>query len=362
MARLRVLIIGAGRRVQNNFLPVLHCLRDHFVVAGIHARTPSNLLPVARRWNLAAVPTLETVDWDSIDVVVLSVTVSQNVAVLRQLMPRAARLRLLIDTPVATTLADLAAAELLLPQFAHVLVTEDYMNFPQFSLAREAMADGLIGKATAATLLNIGYFFHGLALLRSFAGFSPVLRSHAERVGRFASVVDYRLRGGFRACVVGPYRPDSNGGLLLEGTSGVISEVASDARWGNTEGRPHYMVVRNLEHDQLVGFRIETAAGEVVRTLDLPWLREMRALPFEDKSDLNLCRGCGLLNVFRGLLEPQNLNHAYGFRNALYDSFVSRLADRGRLPIDPLTLVGSDIMAVLRRLGGVQGAVRHAMG
>ena len=348
MTKPRILIIGAGRRVQNNFLPALYCLRDRFEIAGVHSRTIENLLDVTRRWGVKAERHLNDVDWSGIQIVALSVPVPQNAEVMKRLLPYANRLALVIDTPVASTLTELVECERLLRNFAKVLVTEDYMNFPLYRLLREPATTGLLGKPVGMTLFNIGYLFHGLALVRSFAGFAPIWRSRTESVGRFATHVTYQLRGGFKACVVGPYRPEKNGGILLEGTKGVISEVAGDARWGNLERRPHYFVRRLLEAGQLVGYQIEDSAGQSLRTLDLPALREMRTLPFEDKSELNLCRGRGLIDVFLALLEPDNINHKYGFKNALYDSFVSRLAHQGKLPFDALSLVNSDVMTLLR--------------
>jgi hypothetical protein len=140
----------------------------------------------------------------------------------------------------------------------------------------------------------------------------------------------------------------------------VISEVAGDARWGHLDHRPHYVVQRDLEADQLVGYRLEDGAGRLLRAVDLPALREMRRLPFEDKSDLNLCRGRGLMDVFLALFEPANLNNAYGFRNALYDSFVSRFAHSGRLPLDPLSLFGSDVMMLVRSAAKLKAARMRA--
>jgi len=360
VAKLRVLIIGAGRRVQNNFLPALHCLRDRFEIVGVHSRTTENLLRVTHQWGVKAEPQLDAIDWSGIDVVALSVPVSQNALLMKQLLPHASSLSLVIDTPIASTLAELTDCERLLPSFSRVLVTEDYMNFPLFRLLRDAVADDLIGQPVGVTLINIGYFFHGLALVRSFADFAPIMRSHAEHVGRFTANVTYHFRGGFKACVVGPYRPDSNGGILLEGRKGVISEVAGDARWGHLDHRPHYVVQRDLEADQLVGYRLEDGAGRLLRAVDLPALREMRTLPFEDKSDLNLCRGRGLMDVFLALFEPANLNNAYGFRNALYDSFVSRLAHSGRLPLDPLSLFGGDVMMLVRSAAKLKAARMRA--
>ena len=361
MAKPRILIIGAGRRVQNNFLPALHCLRDRFEIAGVHSRTTENLLDVTRRWGVKAERSLDNVDWSDIQIVALSVPVSQNVDVMNRLLPYANRLALVIDTPVANTLAELADCERLLPKFAKVLVTEDYMNFPLFSLLRDVARDNVLGEPVAATLFNIGYLFHGLALVRSFAGFAPISRCHTERVGRFATNVTYQLRGGFKGCVVGPYRPNNNGGILLEGTEGVISEVAGDARWGNLERRPYYLVRRMLEAGQLVGYQIEDSGGQPLRTVDLPALREMRTLPFADKSELNLCRGRGLMDVFLALLESDNINNSYGFENALYDSFVSRLAHQGRLPYGALSLLRGNVMTLLHGVAKVRELRQRAM-
>jgi hypothetical protein len=356
VARLRVLIIGAGRRVQNNFLPSLYCLRDHFEVAGVHARTPEKVIDVSDRWGVTAVLSLDTVDWSRIDVVAVSVPVSQNPVVLQQLAPHAHRLCLVIDTPVATSLQELVACEKNLANFKKVIVTEDYMNFPLFKMTRQALSDGIIGRPGSVTLLNLGYFFHGLALIRSLSNFSPVWRTRVEQVGSFSWNIRYQLLDGFQACVVGPYRPDSNGGILVEGSEGIITEVESDARWGNSHGRPVFTAARVTENGQLHGYRIDNNAGKTVYFAELPQLKEMRTLDFDDKSDLNLCRGCGLMDVFLALFQANNINNHYGAENALYDSFVSRLASRGRLPIDPLLMVNSNVMTLLRAIA----IVRHA--
>jgi len=147
----RVLVVGAGRRVQNNFLPVLRALHDRFTVLGVHARTAARLQPVADRWGVPAVASLDGPELQAADTVALSVPTPQNAVVLRALLPHAARLSVVIDTPIAWTLQELAAAAPLLARFRRVMVTEDYMNFPAFALLRQAVTQGLIGQPTALT-------------------------------------------------------------------------------------------------------------------------------------------------------------------------------------------------------------------
>ena len=347
--KTRVLLIGAGRRVQNNFLPALHCLAADLELVGIHARTTERLLPLAQRWGVRAFTRLQDVDFSTVDVVAISIPTSQNAVVLRSLAPYSARLAVVIDTPIAWTRSELGACDRALRNFKRVLVTEDYMNFPPFALLRRAVSDGLIGSLEGITLYNIGFLYHGLALIRSFGSFRRVKSAWCRNAGSLCNVVAYSLQGGYRGIVVGPYRKHTAGGITLEGTKGVLTDFQGDASFASGGGRPVYCLTAHRESDRLLsGFSIDAPKGEY--ELSLPQIRAMAALDFPDKSDLNLLRGCGLIRVFQALHEPENLNNAYGPANALYDSFVPRIAQRGLLPFDPFVWVGSDVVRTLRTL------------
>jgi len=343
--RLRTLIVGAGRRVQNNFLPALRCLERDFEVVGLHSRTAERFLPVAERWSIPPVHQLSAVDLSGIDVVAISVPTAQNAAVLRQLVPHAGNLSIVVDTPVAWRPKQLAEIVPLLRQFKRVVVTEDYMNFPQFALLRRAVLDGLIGTLRGVTLYNVGYQYHGLALIRSFKGFPRARRTWQHKVGTFTNVVGYDFGNDYRAMVVGPYRRHTSGGITLEGSNGILTEFPGDAVVGEAGKTPVYTLTARRKNDLIDGFFID--GTERKYETDLPDIKKMAAMDFQDKSDLNLLRGCGLIEVFNSLGEDPNINQAYGFKNALYDSFISRAAAKGLLPIDPLAWFGADIMSVV---------------
>ncbi len=347
-----MLLVGAGQRVQNNFLPVLRVLGAHFSVLGVHARTAANLQPVADLWGVPAIASLAGPEVKNADVIAISVPTGANEAVLQALRPYAARLTIVIDTPIVSGRRELAAAGPLLAQFKRVVVTEDYMNFPAFALVRQAVAQGLIGEPRALTLNGIGFAYHGLALIRSFAGFEPAARTGRRKIGASATITFYKFKRGYSACVIGPYRRGTLGGLTLEGSQGVISQFADDLSRA-TESRPVYLLAPCFSEGYLSGYRIE--AGEKSLEICPPELAAMRALPFADKSEHNLQRGCGLAAVFRSLLGDDDdpatrLNLAYGAENAFYDVFVSGLADRGFLPFDPLTWIGRDVMTAIRAI------------
>jgi hypothetical protein len=262
---------------------------------------------------------------------------------MEQLASQAWRLTLVIDTPIAFNRKELAVVTPLLQKFRRVAVAEDYMNFPHFALIRKVVREGLIGKPLAATLYNVGYAYHGLALIRSFVGFRSAIRSWRNPVGAFGRHVNYRFADGFRAFVIGPYRREGNGGIIVEGSRGVITEVASDRIGGDPMHRPIFRISKIYHNDFVSGFSVDDGARRLDR-IDNPEIAMMREMDFADKSEFNLLKCCGLIAVFRSLIEPDPINSNYGYPNALYDSFAARLADRGRLIFDPLVLIRKNLM------------------
>ena len=153
--------------------------------------------------------------------------------------------------------------------------------------------------------------------------------------------------------VVGPYRSHRTGGITIEGSKGILTDFASDEAFANPGSSPIYVMNYERSQDGAIRHISLNEAGKEASThyaMDLPELIAMQAMDFPDKSDLNMLRGCGLLNIFQAFREPGNINNFYGPANAFYDSFASRLAQRGWLPMDPLVWFGSDCVALLRTL------------
>jgi hypothetical protein len=322
-------------------------MTDTLEIAGLHSRTADRLWPVAENWQLPALPILEDIDWNAVDVVVVSVPTSQNSEVLKSIEPFGSRLTVVIDTPIAWSRRELTACYSTFAKFKQVLVTEDYMNFPPFALLRRAVTDGLIGTLQGITLYNIGFLYHGLALARSFVGFERVRRTWSRGAGAFGKIVGYSFQNGYKAVVVGPYRKHTTGGITIEGSKGILTDFAGDGTFDVAGNRPIYTLASQRSSDRLLtSFSLDGADKKY--TIQLPAIRSMAAMNFPDKSDLNLLRSCGLISIFQALDEPTNMNNAYGPSNAVYDSFVSRIAARGLLPVDPFAWFGSDLVGLLR--------------
>jgi hypothetical protein len=348
---LRILMVGAGRRAQNNFLPVLTYLsQNHRIeIVGINARTAERLLPVAERWGVRAVHSIQDVDLASVDAVAVSVPTAQNAPVLQSLASHGSHLSLIVDTPIAWNRRELGAIGPLIAKFRRVLVAEDYMNFPQFQLIRRAVQSGLIGDLRGVTLYNIGFLYHGLALIRSFCGFGYARTTWRRNTNSFGNIVGYKFKGGYEGIVIGPYRKHETGGITVIGSKGVLTDFPGDVGFAKPGERAIYPL--NYHRDEngvITGISLDGAGDPFV--LELPEIVAMAKMNFDDKSDLNLLRGCGLMQVFRALEDPENLNCHYGAQNAFYDSFASRLAGHNRLPVDPLAYFGSNAVNLLRKI------------
>jgi hypothetical protein len=344
LRRKRVLIVGAGFRAGNNFLPSFALRPDAFEVVGLIGRSTVRSKPLGERWNVPVYETIAAVDPASVDIVAVTVPTTQNRAVLEAILRWNPEVLLAIDTPIAWKLGEYRDILPLIRRFRAVVVAEDFMNFPQFELARRAAAEGLLGNVRSVMLFNTGYAYHGLALLRSFANLAPVTGTQRLRLGSYSSVVGFRFAGGMRGYIVGPYRQAVTGGIVVEGERGVITQAAEDAEFASIGKRMLYRLAPFPGDGPIAGFALENS-NYALATPEIP---EMAKMPFEDQTPLNVCKNVGLTRIFHALVEPDELNRRYGYTNALYDSFASRLALRGLFPLDPLARFGSDFMLLPR--------------
>lgn len=341
-SKRQVAVIGAGRRVRQNFLPALEVL-DGWSVAGLTSRGGHSAAEAGRQWGLDPVPSISSFDWRNIDTVVVSVTTTEVPKVLYQLEPYAGGLDLVLDTPPFARARDVRWATIL-RRFRRVVVAEDFMRFPDFELMRRAVRGGAIGTPREVVLVRTGFRYHGTALARSLFGFPPVLTA-ISRPGRDGREAHYRLRGGGRVRVTGAYEP-ARGVVTVHGTEGSIS---SGANGGQTEGRPRQpvFVVEPIEQGSAwLGAAVDTRAGRFeYRPEALPALQH---LDLERPDRFNLAKTTGTVDVLRQLDQPEP---GYGPPDAIYDAFLATLANVLPAWADPGGRLALGAMRALGRQG-----------
>jgi hypothetical protein len=208
MSRRDVVIIGAGKRVQEAVLPVLSRLEDRFSIRRIYSRTGR---PLPER------PTekIEHLEVRENDLVYLAVSKDQVPPVLERLAPFTS-VDLLMETPVLL-FKHFGHADRL-KRFRNVWVAEDCACLPCFDAIREAL-----GELVRLEFHHSAYKYHGLATAKVWLG-GPRITS-ARRRKTAPGVVRRTIRfSDDRSAVIDEPRDYATGSLRIEGREGSLSD------------------------------------------------------------------------------------------------------------------------------------------
>ncbi|OBA89883.1 hypothetical protein A5662_23610 [Mycobacteriaceae bacterium 1482268.1] len=322
--------MGSGYRAKNAFLPALHCLDPAVEVVGIHSRNVDHAREAGRQFGAPAIEDLRSLRPGDVDMVLVSVTPTSNLAVLRATAHIAPGAALVIDTPAVSGLADLRHLGLY-RRWRTVRVAEDFMNMPQFRLVEKVIDSNALGDVVHLRLTNMGWAYHALALSRSWLRFPLVRSARSHRRGRGEVDITYRFPNGVTAEVIEPYtrgegffevvgrRASLAGHMMgfgLGNSAGSLDQTAVGAR-GRLE--------RLEDENGLSGFQIVGLDGGDITT-GIPFLPRLRAMNLEDDSEFNLIRIDGLCQVISSLWSPDPVNSKYRLQEAMTDVVVSFLA------------------------------------
>lgn len=328
--RLRALVVGSGYRVRNAFLPALNCLDSHIDIVGIHSRNRENAQMAGKPWGVQAIASLEELRPGDVDMVLVSVTVTNNLAVLRAAAHLAPGASLVLDTPCLGRISDLAHfAEY--RRWAQIRAAEDFMNLPQFRLIGSLIDSGALGDIRAIQMSQVGYRYHALALLRSWLGFRSPTYARSKPVGEGSVDIKYRFPGGAICKVLEPYRK-AEGWFAVAGTRGAIAghpmghgadePLGPEATNAGKTGR----LIRVEDSAGLVGFEI--VGLDTTLSTEVPNLPRLREMGLEDDCEFNLLRIDGLSLIISSLWAPDLVNERYRLEDAMADLLVSAAARR----------------------------------
>jgi len=175
--RLRVGIVGSGKRSDYLYCPLVQILRDDLELVGVHGRRIEAAASLGAKHGVPAFDDLARMVREARpDLLIVSVRNSANGPIAREV----ARLGvpLLVETPVANDLADSDAliAESEARGFP-VEVAEQYYRRPMERIKVALIRSGLLGEVHAAYNDFMGHGYHGVSLVRSYVGFEvPVSR------------------------------------------------------------------------------------------------------------------------------------------------------------------------------------------
>jgi len=178
--RLKVVVIGAGRRVHNVYGPILQTMCHHVEWIGVFSRQAERAQEVGKRFDVPAYTDINAmIEKERPDIAIVSVSYAANGPIGEQLATYG--IHLLLETPIAPELnyADriIDAAK---QSGAIIEVAEQYYRRPLECLKQELLAAGVFGRILTAANDFMGHDYHGVSLIRSYIGFDQrVIAVHA---------------------------------------------------------------------------------------------------------------------------------------------------------------------------------------
>ncbi len=168
MSRLRVGVVGAGRRVHEMYAPVLGALRDDFEVVGVASQTPAAARRAAATLGGAPHQDLAVLAREARpDLLVVAVAAVANAAVaVRAIQTGCAAL---LETPLAVGAADAARVCVAAARSrAPVAVAEQKPFLPAECFKRQLIDAGALGQVVVVENDYRSYDYHAIAQLRRY--------------------------------------------------------------------------------------------------------------------------------------------------------------------------------------------------
>jgi choline dehydrogenase-like flavoprotein len=209
---LPVLLIGAGKRVHNDILPVLESLPHELYISQIFARMPRALFGKRALYNVAALAELRAEDIAAARVVYISAP-PRDVPTILHLLARhdCSHLDLIVPTPVSYVVPR--------GKFKNIVVEEDSIFLPWIPLVRRAS-----GALKKIVLDRSAHRYHAIALIKalcSTAGAPGHIRSGVRLGNRL-----WLRCNGTRVMLREP-RDYATGRLWLMGEQATVTDRAA---------------------------------------------------------------------------------------------------------------------------------------
>jgi hypothetical protein len=307
----QVLIIGAGKRVLGGYLPALRALRDRYQVAGIVATERREL----EIYDGTRLTTMDRLPDARADLVLVAVPPRHVAGVISELAKGdVATTTLMLDTPVLP-----ARGLWVLPKlraFQRVLVAEDTIALPPFTLARRLIDAGEIGELRRILFFHCGYRYHALASLKRLAA-APISRLVGQRYVGKRRIKDLSFANGVTATMFEP-RDYAIGHFLIEGTRGAIADYDL--------ARDHVRRISYVLDGPLYrGLQLD---GVAIPPTDLDQ-RFLAALTpsIPEVTPMNAMKIRGLVELLAAALTPQSPWH-YSVPEGLADGLIIDTVDR----------------------------------
>ena len=175
--RVRFIIVGAGKRSDYLFGPLLTMLKDDVELVGVWGRSQARARALGEKFRVPWFTELERLrDETRPEAAIVSVAYGANGEIGRRVIELG--LHALLETPISHNLADadaiIAGA---VARNLRVEVAEQYYRRPIERLKCSLIGAGIFGQVLTAYNDCMGHGYHGVSLIRSYIGFDAPVRS-----------------------------------------------------------------------------------------------------------------------------------------------------------------------------------------
>ena len=185
MEKLKIAMVGAGRRAAGGWLPVIAAFNDQLSLVGVCNTGNPRGKEAAEKYQTRWYTNLEQMlDEEKPDVVAVVVNPARTYEVAMPILERG--ISLVTETPVAARL-DEADAMIAKAQEtgAKLEVAENLYRVPQERLKRQMILEGVFGQVWRGQNDNRTHNYHAVSLIRSYIGFDVPIVSVIGVHGNF---------------------------------------------------------------------------------------------------------------------------------------------------------------------------------
>jgi len=176
MDRLRVAVVGAGRRATGAWLPTIDALTDQLELVAVCNTGAPRGEEQANRYRAPWFHSVEAMlDKTKPDFVAVIVSPPQTHVVAGAALERG--ISVVTETPVASALEDADRLIALAAETgAHLEVAENLYRAPSERIKRELILDGVFGRVLRGHNNSRTHNYHAVSLVRSYIGFDVPIR------------------------------------------------------------------------------------------------------------------------------------------------------------------------------------------
>lgn len=189
--RIRFAIIGASKRSDYLYGPLLTTLKDDVELVGVWSRSEEKARALGDKYRVPWFTDLEQMQAKvRPDAAVVSVKYAANGEVGRRIVELG--LHALLETPIAHHLADaddiIAGAAV---RGLKIEIAEQYYRRPNERIKGALIQAGVFGRVNTAYNDFMGHGYHGVSLIRSYIGFDVPLISVTGVTAQFSVAPHY---------------------------------------------------------------------------------------------------------------------------------------------------------------------------